>query len=190
MPSSWLQGCENPCRTQTLYPGLDMCAFPICSFVTWVSTPQTFLLGTRPHANSDFVRFQPQRVKVMDEKARKLKEKREKAEAELRELKRKEKQHANAVAEQLRKDDTRRKIIDGAHMQTRALSNPGIAAMLQQDREDNLEDDRDRLLFGLPVLSEEEKNRRSAMRNAGASSALSDSSRDAPASDLRLVSSQ
>jgi hypothetical protein len=41
-------------------------------------------------------------------------------------------------------------------VQTRALSNPGIAAMLQADREDNLDEDCDRLLFGLPVLSEEE----------------------------------
>ena len=128
----------------------------------------------------------------MDEKAQKLKEKREKAEAELRELKRKERRHANAVAEQLRKDDTRRKIIDGAHMQTRALISPEIAAMLQQDREDNLDDDRDRLLFGLALLSEDEKNRRIAIRNAGASSAPPDSSEDALASapDLRLVVGQ
>ena len=123
----------------------------------------------------------------MDEKARKLKAKTEKAAAELREALRKERQHAKDVAEQLRKDDTRRKIIDGAHMQTRALTNASVAAMLKADREDNLDEDRDRLLFGLPVLSDEEKVRRIAMRNAGASSAPSDSSGDATAPDLRLV---
>jgi hypothetical protein len=116
----------------------------------------------------------------MDEKAQKLKEKREKAEADLRELKRKERQHAKEVAEQLRKDDTRRKIIDGAHMQKRALTNPAVAAMLQEDRENNLIDDIDRTLFGLPPLSDDEKARRIAMRNAGASSALSDSAEPAP----------
>jgi hypothetical protein len=118
--------------------------------------------------------------KVMDEKSQKLKARTEKAERELREAKRKERAHAREKAEQERKDDTRRKIIDGAHMQMRALSNPDIAAMLRQDREDKLFEDRDRALFGLPLLSDEEKNQRAAMRNAGASSSPFSSSDDAP----------
>jgi hypothetical protein len=59
-----------------------------------------------------------------------------------------------------RNRDTRRKIIDGAHMQTEALTNPDIAALLHRRRDEKLYLDADRELFDLPPLDEAEKERR------------------------------
>jgi len=71
-----------------------------------------------------------------------------------------------ALSEVERAADTRRKVLDGAHIQTEALTNPEIAALLHRLRDEKLISDIDRALFGLAPLSEEEKNRRTAKRDA------------------------
>ena len=94
---------------------------------------------------------------------------------------------------QERRADTRRKIIDGAHIQTEALTNPEIAALLDRLRRAKVVSDDDCRLFGLAPLSEIEKaargivNGRATRKNAAAdnsavaSAALFDNSADATA---------
>lgn len=115
----------------------------------------------------------------------------EKAQAARKKLERQTQLLMTKLGKQERRADTRRKIINGAHMQTEALTNPAIAELLQQRRVENLVRDDDRALFELEPLSEIEKARRGVIvpgrrkqkareANAGASAPPSDNSADAP----------
>ena len=81
------------------------------------------------------------------DKIKKLKQQRE---AITRKIRREE----SRQKEKERKDDTRRKILDGALIQTEAQTNQSIARLLEQLRREKLTKPHDRALFGLEPLTE------------------------------------
>lgn len=82
----------------------------------------------------------------MSDRLDKLKQQREKLNRAIR------KEEA-AARQQARKDETRRKILDGAMIQKYAEDHPDIQALLDQLREKELKRDEDRALFGLEPLA-------------------------------------
>jgi hypothetical protein len=102
----------------------------------------------------------------MSEKLDVLKRREERHKKKALEHERKAKAAEKARAEIEENADTRRKILDGAHIQTEALKNPEIAALLHRLRDEKLISDIDRALFGLAPLGEEERDRRAAKRYA------------------------
>lgn len=62
------------------------------------------------------------------------------------------------ISEKERGENTRRKILDGAHIQKYAKTHKEIAALLDKLRRENLTRKDDRALFGLPPLSEPEQS--------------------------------
>jgi hypothetical protein len=102
----------------------------------------------------------------MDEKTKKLKAKREKLESQLRELKRKEARAAASLSEQARKDDVRRKCLRSSWLEDLITRDReihetsgaqfGARMMRELDRLWLIRDD-DRVLFGLPILTDAEK---------------------------------
>ena len=93
----------------------------------------------------------------MSDKMKELQRLAEKHEKRELEAARKKKAALQLMKDIERDADTLRKILDGAHMQTEALTNPDVAALLQRHRDEKLIRDRDREVFGLPRLSAEEK---------------------------------
>ena len=81
------------------------------------------------------------------DKLKKLKQQREKIDKQIRLEKAR-------LAAQERKDATRRKILDGALIQSEAKSNPTIAKLLEKLRREKLTKPHDRALFGLEPLKE------------------------------------
>lgn len=132
---------------------------------------------------------------VMDEKLKKLIASREKAEARLREIKRKQQERASKISEQERIDDTRRKILAGSWALDAAEKSPEFRAQMMRAFDNVwLWRDDDRALYGLKLLSEEEKVRRELAygksgrkkaKHADASASRSEGSADASTTQLR-----
>lgn len=97
-------------------------------------------------------------------KLQKLAQKREALLEEQRKLAKQMLAERNRLAAYERKRETRRKIIDGAHIRELEEGDDYIRTKLREMRESKLIRDDDRELFGLAPLSEEEKKRR-AERN-------------------------
>ncbi len=84
-------------------------------------------------------------VDNMSDRLEKLKQQREKLNRAIR------KEEA-AAKQKARKDNTRRKILDGAMIQKYAETHPDMQTLLDQLREKELKRDEDRALFGLEPL--------------------------------------
>lgn len=127
----------------------------------------------------------------VDGKLQKLTAARQKAEAKLRELKRRELDRAAKLSGDARKADTRRKVLAGSWLLDEAEKDAGLRERMTRALERFwLVRDDDRRLFGFDVLTEEQKaahpnadSLRRGGRKAGPSPAPFDSSGSGPASD-------
>ena len=127
---------------------------------------------------------------AMNEKLKKLTASREKAEARLREIKRKENEQASKVSEQERREDVHRKILEGVTALYGCAHSEEYRRLHEQFRARALFLHKDRAIFGLPLLSDAEVERRSGnsrklrakkIENADAAASLSGGSASASA---------